>query len=56
MAKPDPKKVLELHPDAWARFQGAVDVVAKSPPQHRPAKKSKTKVSPRAKQLRRKSR
>jgi len=22
----------ELHPDAWARFERAVDVVAKSPP------------------------
>jgi hypothetical protein len=28
-------KDLELHPDAWARFERAVDVVAKSPPQHR---------------------
>jgi hypothetical protein len=35
MAKPDPKKELELHPDGWARFERAVDVVAKSPPQHR---------------------
>jgi hypothetical protein len=25
----------EVHPDAWARFERAVDVVAKSPPQHR---------------------
>jgi hypothetical protein len=38
----------ELHPDAWARFERAVDVVAKSPPQHRvkpktsPARKKKT--------------
>jgi hypothetical protein len=32
MAKP---KEPELHPDAWARFERAVDVVAKSPPQHR---------------------
>jgi hypothetical protein len=35
MAKSDPKKEPELHPDAWARFERAVDVVAKSPPQHR---------------------
>ena len=35
MAKSDPKKEPELHPDAWARFKRAVDVVAKSPPQHR---------------------
>jgi hypothetical protein len=35
--KPD----IELAPDAWARFERAVDVVAKSPPQHRvKAKKS----------------
>jgi hypothetical protein len=26
--------------DAWERFERAVDVVAKSPPQHRPAKNS----------------
>jgi hypothetical protein len=35
MAKSDPKKEPELHPEAWARFERAVDVVAKSPPQHR---------------------
>jgi hypothetical protein len=35
MGKPDPKRELELHPDGWARFERAVDVVAKSPPQHR---------------------
>jgi hypothetical protein len=35
MAKSDPKKEPELHFDAWARFERAVDVVAKSPPQHR---------------------
>jgi hypothetical protein len=28
-------KAKELHIDAWARFERAVDVVAKSPPQHR---------------------
>src|SRR6185437_12665606 len=33
----------ELIPDAWARFERAVDVVAKSPPQHR----TKKKKSPR---------
>jgi hypothetical protein len=37
MAKPDPKKI-EVAPDAWQRFERAVDVVAKSPPQHRKAK------------------
>jgi hypothetical protein len=40
MAK-TPEK-LELHPDAWARFERAADVVAKSPPQHRVAKKKQT--------------
>jgi hypothetical protein len=33
-------KDIELQPDAWARFERAVDVVAKSPPQHR-SKKTK---------------
>jgi hypothetical protein len=36
------KKDPELHPDAWARFERAVDMVAKSPPQHR------TKANPKA--------
>jgi hypothetical protein len=35
MAKSDQKKEIELHSDAWQRFTRAVDVVAKSPPQHR---------------------
>jgi hypothetical protein len=39
---PAQKGELELLPDAWARFERAVDVVAKSPPQHRvKAKKRK---------------
>jgi hypothetical protein len=29
---------VELHPDAWQRFERAAGVVAKSPPQHRKAK------------------
>ena len=37
MAKSDPKKI-ELEPDAWQRFERAIDVVAKSPPQHRGAR------------------
>jgi hypothetical protein len=37
MAKTAPKKV-ELHKDAWSRFERAIDVVAKSPPQHRKSK------------------
>jgi hypothetical protein len=39
--KPVPKEI-ELHPDAWQRFERAAGVVAKSPPQHRVAKKKKT--------------
>jgi hypothetical protein len=35
MKKSEPGKESELHPNAWARFERAVDVVAKSPPQHR---------------------
>ena len=33
---------IEFEPDAWERFERAVKVVAKSPPQHR-VKKAKTK-------------
>jgi hypothetical protein len=36
------EKPIELHPDAWKRFERAADVVAKSPPQHRVGKKKKT--------------
>jgi hypothetical protein len=38
MAK-KPQAEIELHPDAWARFERAAGVVLKSPPQHRVAKK-----------------
>jgi len=37
-----PKEKAELHSDAWERFERVVDVVAKSPPQHR----TKDKKSP----------
>jgi len=30
-----PARDLEFEPDAWSCFERAVDVVAKSPPQHR---------------------
>jgi hypothetical protein len=30
---------IELFPDAWARFERAAGAVAKTPPQHRVAKK-----------------
>jgi hypothetical protein len=36
MAKPSaPTKKIEFEPDAWERFERAVKIVAKSPPQHR---------------------
>jgi hypothetical protein len=42
MAKsPKEKSGIELHPDAWERFERAARVVAKTPPQHRKAKKMK---------------
>jgi hypothetical protein len=34
---------IEFEPDAWQRFERAVKVVAKSPPQHREAPKPKRK-------------
>jgi hypothetical protein len=40
-----PPKEIELHPDAWARFERAADVVVKAPPQHRVAKKKAAKKS-----------
>jgi hypothetical protein len=43
MAKsPVKKSDTELHPDAWERFERAAGVVAKTPPQHRVAKKKKS--------------
>jgi hypothetical protein len=38
MAKSDPAKEIE-HPDAWSRFERAVDAAIKSGPKHRVAKK-----------------
>jgi hypothetical protein len=47
MAK-SPTREIELEPDAWQRFERAVKVVAKSPPQHRTAKaKAKKRKSPK---------
>jgi hypothetical protein len=37
------KKNIEFAPDAWARFERAVKVVAKSPSQHRKKPKPKKK-------------
>ena len=52
----DPKKddKAELELDAWSRFERAVDVVAKSPPQHRTG--SKPKTSPKKRKKRNKAR
>jgi hypothetical protein len=49
MAKADHKlRDVEFASDAWARFERAVNVVAKSPPQHRKkkakARKAKKKL------------
>jgi hypothetical protein len=41
-------KEIELHPDAWERFERAADVVAKSPPQHRVAKKKRATTKKQA--------
>jgi len=47
---PKPEKKIELVPNAWKRFERAVDVVAKSSPQHRVKKSSaKRKRSPKRK-------
>jgi hypothetical protein len=37
------KPELELHPDAWPRFERFIREVAKAGPQHRTATKSKAK-------------
>jgi hypothetical protein len=52
----DPKKEPEFHPDAWARFERAVDVVAKSPPQHRTRSKRKSNKSPNKRNIRKNAR
>lgn len=43
MAKTRKNQDVEMEPDAWQRFERAVKVVAKSPPQHR----TKKKLNPR---------
>lgn len=40
--KPDELDI-EVHPDAWERFERAVDVVMKSPPKHQSAPPRKPK-------------
>jgi hypothetical protein len=49
MAKSRSTEEVELHPDAWTRFERAAGVVAKSPPQHRVAKKKKAATKKRVK-------
>ena len=41
MGKTEKAAAPEIVPDAWERFERAVNVVAKSPPQHRKAKPSR---------------
>jgi hypothetical protein len=41
MAKKAKAEKVEFEPDAWERFERAVKVVAKSPPQHRTSKKKR---------------
>jgi hypothetical protein len=41
---------IEFEPDAWQRFERAVDVVSKSPPQHRVEEKPKAKKAVKKKQ------
>jgi hypothetical protein len=42
-------KDIELHPEGWQRFERAVDVVAKSPPQHRTKPNAKKKAGAKRK-------
>jgi hypothetical protein len=42
MVKRKHLKEIQLQPDAWSRFERAIDVVAKSPPQHRTKKKKRS--------------
>jgi len=43
---PDKKEKPEFRADAWERFERAIDVVAKSPPQHRVKAKRKSNTNP----------
>jgi hypothetical protein len=47
MKKSTQIKEIELHPDAWERFERAVDAAAKAPPQHKVRKKLKSKRKPK---------
>jgi hypothetical protein len=50
MAKRSTREV-EFAPDAWKRFERAIDVVAKSPPQHRKSKTTRKRKKPAKKRL-----
>jgi hypothetical protein len=39
------KSDIELHPDAWERFRGAVHTMTKAGPQHRSSEKPKPKAA-----------
>jgi hypothetical protein len=43
------KESAAADPEAWSRFERAVDVVAKSPPQHRTSAKPKASQKKRGK-------
>lgn len=45
MITPKEKPKIDIDQDAWSRFERAVDVVAKSPPQHRVKRKTKKRVA-----------
>jgi hypothetical protein len=49
-SKPSSKaEDIEIEPDAWERFERAVDVVIKSGPKHRPTATAKPKERPGSK-------
>ncbi|MGD0148985.1 MAG: hypothetical protein ABSB77_10395 [Xanthobacteraceae bacterium] len=47
MSETKKSKSEEFRTDAWERFERAIDVVAKSPPQHRAEKKPRPKKVPK---------
>ena len=49
IAKKSTKEEIELHPDGWQRFERAMAVVVKAPPQHRVKAKAKRATSPKRK-------
>jgi hypothetical protein len=45
--KPLEERDLEIHPDAWERFEKAFDTVMKAKPKPMPARKDRTMPSPK---------